>query len=291
MFISAAQVVAHNQQFVRHKGRLRIFAASTATIVVRAGAEAYQVSQVGFGGDGSIMVQWPYLAVQQGIVAAIDLPDSGGSFTFKLHDTGRFTSQLVKFSHHASGAAHFSKTKYTNSEVRRQSFPLNGPIGRIFEQTVLFPEKFKPLTRLKPGRIYLEYNFGTSVPAALQVRGEWRRKKSITEFVDNKRATVGPITTWMHRITRVEEAVAFLSPPLTCPIKDYALCISCGMVRLPTGAASPGVVMLGAFDAHEVPDGTVPERSLLRGALVAMYPSKSDEELVARIGTIDIGSE
>ena len=123
----------HNGQFIRQRGRLKVFSAGDATIAVRSGEYVHQICQIGFSLDGSIRVQWPYLAVGQGILAAVPIPEGGGSVTLELTELGRFTSQLVKFSHHTSGAAHFSKTKYTSNEVRRRTFRLDTTIGRIFE--------------------------------------------------------------------------------------------------------------------------------------------------------------
>ena len=166
----------HNGHFIRQRGRLRVFSAGDATIVVRCRDRAHQICQIGFAPDRSIRVQWPYLPVGQGIVAAVQIPDGGGEVQIELTTSGRFTSQLVKFSHHTSGAAHFNKTKYTNNEVRRQTFRLDTTIGRIFELSAYHPEAFSPLKTLKPGRLYLVFDFGNELPHAVQIKGEWLRQ-------------------------------------------------------------------------------------------------------------------
>jgi hypothetical protein len=233
-------------------------------------------------------VQWPYLPVGQGIVAAVPIRESGGSVEINLTEVGRFTSQLVKFSHHTSGATHFNKTKYTNNEVRRQSFRLDTTIGRIFELSAHHPEAFKPLQRFKPGRLYLVFDLGNQLPRAVQIKGDWTRKQSIVKNSDRKRAMIGPSTSWTHRYTGLEEAVAFYAPPLNCVIKDYLLGITCQPVEPPSGATAPGAVFLGAFDAHERPEGTPPERVSMGGCLIAMYPTSARESTVSRVGTIDL---
>jgi hypothetical protein len=218
----------------------------------------------------------------------VPIPESGGSVTVELTELGRFTSQLVKFSHHTSGAAHFSKTKYTTNEVRRKSFRLDTTIGRIFELSVYHPSAFKELPRLKPGRLYLVIALGNEAPRAVQIRGDWTRKQSIVRNADRKRAHIGPSTTWMHRYTGVEEAVAFYAPPLSCAIKDYLLGITCNPIEPPVGAAEAGAVFLGAFDAHERPDGTPPQSVPMGGCLIAMYPTTAHESTVSRVGSIDL---
>jgi hypothetical protein len=145
--VTDEDIVAHNQRHLRQKGRLKMFSASTATLSIRHADEYRQICQIGFNGDGSIRVAWPYLPVEQGIVAACEIPVGSTSQRIELQHTGKFTSQRVKFSHHTSGQAHFSLTGRTSNEIRRPSFPLTGPIGRIFELTAVFPAGFSPLAR------------------------------------------------------------------------------------------------------------------------------------------------
>src|SRR5206468_693592 len=119
--------------------------------------------------------------------------------TLRLSETGKFTSQLVKCSHHTSGEALFSKTGYVRSEIRRQSFPLTGPSGRIFELHVFFPDQFKRLERLKDQRLYLCF-WHTRCRDAIMILGEWRTKQWILENA-GQGGLVGPETRWMNRRT------------------------------------------------------------------------------------------
>lgn len=279
---------AHNLPFLRQRGRLRVYAGVDATIVIRWDGEYRQICQVGYSRDGSIRFQWPYLRIEQGIVAAVSMPGGlTGSTTINLRESGKFTSQLVKLSHHASGEALFSKTGLVHTEIRRQSFPLTGPIGRIFELHVFHPSGFKRLERLKPRRVYLEFGCGYKAPEAVIIRGEWRRKESIAEHI-MPRGEVGPLTRWMHRITRTIEPVAFFAPPLTNPIQSHTLCIACSPIPLPTGATRPSVVFMGGFENHEVPPERAGEPLLLKDFLVAMFPTASDDEVRKRVGSIDM---
>ena len=279
---------AHNRPFLRQRGRLRLYAGFDATVAVRAGEQYHQVCQVGFSGDGSIRLQWPYLRVGEGIVAAAHVPDGMiGSTTITLHEQGKFTSQLVKLSHHTSGEAAFSQTGKVRTEVRRQSFPLTGPIGRIFELHVFYPDKFKPLERLKRGRIYLGFDFGDAMPNAVIVRGEWRRKESISENTAG-RGDVGPLTQWADRRTRAVEPVAFFAPPLNGPLQTHLLCVTSAVIPLPTGAREPGIILMAGLDYHEVPPERAGEPLVLKDLLIAMYPTHSSEEFRRRVGTIDL---
>jgi hypothetical protein len=191
-------LLEHNRRFLRRKGRLRVYAAADATVGILTRAGYFQLCQIGYARDGSIRVQWPYLAVQQGIVATFELPPEGesSSYTIPMQECGKFTSQLVKYSHHTSGATHFNLTGRTTNEVRRESFPLIGPIGYVFQLEVFYPEGFKTLQRLKPQRLYLVFDCRAVDATAFQVRGEWRRRSSV---IENTVGTGSPLAWFGNR--------------------------------------------------------------------------------------------
>jgi len=282
--VTEADILAHSEQFVRRKGRLKVFVAPTATFLFGVDGEYRQLCQVGYGADGSIRVAWPYVAVKEGIVSEVMMPGDGQPHRIKLQERGRFTSQLVKFSHHVSGRAHFSLTGKVQSDVGRQSFRLDGPIGRVFELTITFPEAFKPLPRLKRDRLYVNFTGKVPFPDALQIRGEWRRKSETVTSAHSRAGSVGPATMRLHKPTGEVAPVAFLSPPLECAVKDHMLLITCHPVELPGGADKPGIIFMGAFDQHEGPAPSVTTARFL----TAMFPTSSTEEVRSAVGTIDL---
>lgn len=280
----------HNCHFLRQKGRFRFYSASNATVLIRWQGEWRQMCLLGFGSDGSVRVQWPYLAVEQGIVAEAEIPPGAGRSTrVHLRERGKFTSQLVKFSHHVSGVAHFSLTGRVKTDVRRRSFPLNGPIGRLFELTVYFPAGFKRLDHPKRNRVYLQFTADDRLAPCLQIRGEWRRKADIVEHTIPSRATVGPQTTWRHRSSGEESPVYFMGPLLECPISTHVLCVTCCPAPVPNGARRPGLVFMGGFDHHETTGASKPME--LRRFLSAMFPTASSESVRRTIGSIDLEPE
>jgi hypothetical protein len=282
-------IEGHNTRFLRQRGRLKLFVAESATIAARLPSGYTQLCQVGYLRDGSIWIECPYLAVAQGIVAELKIPPNERSpTTYDLTSVGRFTGRPVKLSHHWSGLALFSKTAQVRSEIRREAFPLSGPIGRIFEFHVFLPHKFKHLTRLKPKRLYLDFSAGEAVPEALLVRAEWRRKQGILENTDRKGGTVGPRTTWMTKRTGLVEPVAFFGAPLAYRVSDHVLCVSCTAVPLPHNVTEPGFVLMGGYDVHERQEGEDPDAQRIHGCLLAMYPTKATDDVLARIGSIDL---
>src|SRR5262245_12486654 len=131
--LSLDDLVHHNEVFVRQMGKLRLFVSAEATLVILTKVGFYQLAQFGFSRDGSFRIAWPYFHIHEGIVADVTFPaPEAGQMTISLTEKGRFTSQLVKFSHHPGGLALFTQTGRVVSKVRRNSFSLTGPIGRLF---------------------------------------------------------------------------------------------------------------------------------------------------------------
>jgi len=267
-------VVAHNNsRFLRQTGKLRLYLADAATVVAEIAGEFRQICLLGFMTDGSIFVYWPYLHVQDGVLDVIEFPppNRDGSVTLRLGERRQFASQKVKYSHHASGEAHFNLSGRVPTVVKRPAFPLAGPIGRVFELSAFFPQSFKRLGNLKGKRLYLPFQIPDASVSALRVRAEWRRKGDIIRSVQG-RGTVGPLAPYARRSTGERGRMFFFGPPLKCPIRDHVLCVIGEVVALPTGVGEPGVVFMGGYDLHEATPPEDPEKVKIRGALVAIYP-------------------
>lgn len=286
--LTPAALEQHNERFLRQHGRLRVFAAGEATVLLGMGNNWHQLCQMGFARDGSFHIAWPYLPVHDGIVAEVTFPKHGspGPVTLNLTEKGRFTSQLVKFSHHTSGIAQFSLTGGARGDVRRTSFRLNGPLGHLFQIQCQQPTAFKALSRLKSKRLYLAFYAPNLGEADFLLAGDWTRKRAILENTVGP-GNVGPLALHKNRHTGAQGPMFFWSPPLESPLEPHMLAIVGGAVPRPQGAVEPGIVLLGGFDEHEVQPGE-DRQSRVRAGLVAMYPVKSSDELRQRLGSIDI---
>jgi hypothetical protein len=282
-------IETHNLQFLKQKGTFRLFCAAEATVVLKVGEAHYQVCQVGFArSDGSIRVEWPYLRISQGIVGEIHFDRrTPGAKTYNLTELGKFTSQLVKLSHHTSGEVLFSKTRLVSSSIRRQSFSLTNSIGRVFELHVFHPTGYKRLNRLKPNRLYIVHDVPSNEPAVV-LRGEWRAKQELARTLAPHGRLFGPRGVWEHRRFGGMEEVAFLAQPLTYPLRDHVLCMTYALDDLPKNWDDPGMILMGGFNPHYNRDaGSLSEESI-SSALLAMYPTYSSDDIVTRIGSIDL---
>lgn len=286
--ITPLEIASHGDEFLRQRGRLKVFAASEATVIVGTNGIWYQLCQMGFARDGSFHVAWPYLPVHHGIVAEVSFPvgKPAGPVELSLTERGRFTSQLVKFSHHTSGIAQFSLTGGARSDVRRKSFRLDGPLGHLFQIQCQHPKTCKQLSRMKPRRLYLAFYVPDLGDSDFLLYGDWTRKRAILDNVVGA-GNVGPLAPHKNRFTGAEGPVFFWSPPLDSPLEPHVLMLGGGALARPKGAVAPGVVLMGGFDEHEVQPGEDRYNRIVAG-LVAMYPATGAEELRQRLGSIDI---
>lgn len=279
---------------MRQRGLLRAFVGADATVSVSSGGKAFQLATVGFSRDGSIRVHWPYLKIELAMVAAIHLPDEReGPVHIDMKQGGRYTSQLVKFSHHVSGDARFSQTGKVRSDVRRMSFPLNGPIGRIFELFCFLPAGFASLIKLKKSRVYIDFAMPDGLPAGVRIRGEWRARRELRQYTVPK-GPAGPVTHTLHRLSGKVSPIFIVAPPSDAhAVRDHVLVISIEeQPSLPDGIDRSTVIFRGGWDSHDLTFEELVRRGgrglWQKNFLTAVYPVRSDEQAQRLLGSIDL---
>lgn len=258
------------------EGRLRFYRCDKAVILAKTPMGAHKIARITFGKDGSIYVQFPYLDKKDGVIAELPVdPDVEGPVTYRLGDLGTRVATDVKFSHHASGEVRFSKTGHRITAPTRQSFPLDGPIGRVFELSLFDLTGFAEFSTTKKNTAYLGFNFPDGADG-LVLRAQWRRKADIVANIHPPGQMAGPATTAVHRRTGIEEAIYFFGAPLDRPNQDHVLVITSAPVEPAKGADRPSMVFLGGWDPHEQAPGEEPRR--LGNCLAFLYPIDVPEQ-------------
>ena len=194
--------------------------------------------------------------------------------TLQLRRNGVVVEYDVKFAHHASGVVHFSKSGTNDVLPRRHSFPLNGPIGRLFEFHLYWPQGYKPVDRVERRRNFnVSYTFADGHPPALRVRAEWRRKADIVANIDpNESAQViGPAPSIVERSTGTEQRAILLGQPPNSPLQDHVVMLFAEPIPMATGADSATGIFLGGWDFHE---NKAPDTARM---LVFLYPVDRSE--------------
>jgi hypothetical protein len=278
-----------NDGFVVTEDRLRYFGATESTVTVEADGRHVQVCTISFGGDGSVYVAFPYFPSSSGIVSAVELP-SVLSATIKLDlmKGGRVTSHQVKYAHHRSGIAQFSQTGKVRPEVRRYSFPLDGPSGHLFQLQLYHIGQLRAYdsAEARHRRAYLHFRRAEGPTPAVVISAQWLRKIDLLEKAIAVDGAVGPAAPIPDPATNSLPAPYYLvGPPKGTGVGSHLLVLGCATVEMLAGTTGPTMLFLGGWDLHEPhPNGTIPQQ---HGCLAFMYPVSDPETLREKIGSID----
>jgi hypothetical protein len=267
------------------EGQVRLYRAPRAVIVVGSLAARFQILDVIFSKDGSLMVLFPHLDLAPGIVSRATIP-AAPPFTVHLEPQGRVTGHVVKYSHHQSGKAHFSLTAKTTSEVGRMSIPLSAENVLIFRAHVYFPNGFaewKP-DKQATDRVYLPTIFNPNLPTAITIQASWRRKQFLVDRLDRKDGELGPIARVFDKAENRLSQLFLLGQPAGSPYPDHILAIEVVETMPLAEVGSSSLIFIGGLDAPAA--GAKPGDPSKEG-LIAWYPLNNAVEKAARIGTID----
>lgn len=248
------------------EGRLVYLAAASSTVIAATPFGHFKLFKVTFGQDGSIYVPFPYLDTKRGVLSEADPETEPDPKTLNLRRNGIVVEYDVKFSHHTSGWVHFSKTGEHALLPRRHSFPLNGPIGIVFDFHLYWLRGFAaPDLKKAPRDLPLVLRFPKH-PTSIRVWGEWRRKRDILNNTEDPMMSVGPAAMVTRRTDGANMHFLFLGQPKGYPLQEHLLMISAEEIPHAEGADSPGAVFLGGWDDHE------DKRPASPRMLVFMYP-------------------
>lgn len=252
---------------VIQEGPLRYYAAADTTVLAVTPLGKFKLFRIIFGKDGSIYLPFPYLDTKRGQLSEVDPAIEPDPKTINLKRNGVEVTEDVKFSHHTSGIVQFSKTGGQDLLPRRQSFRLDGPIGKVFDLHVYWLHGFDQVKPKKArGTFLLPFQLLDRHPTSLHVWAEWRRKKDITDNLEPGGTWLGPGVSAIARQSGKEVRFLLLGQPSSRPLRDHVLMLSVEEVVHADGADVPTMIFLGGYDHHE---GAAPASQKM---LAFMYP-------------------
>lgn len=275
----------------RCEGNLTYWASRQIVIGVGTSLAPLYACQLIFSkSDGSLFVQFPYFRHSDGVATVVRLqPNGTAPQMISFAQEGKVTSHLVKYAHHPDGRVHFSQDRKVRTEIKRQAkFPLNGPIGKLFQLHAFFPAGgFLALddSTMRKGRPHLIFNFPKEIPQAIRITAEWRRKNDVAAWSRPPATPLGPKARLQSRVTGGRGSAYFIGQPEGYPLQEHIIVIFCDLVEVPTGLDEPTIIFTGGADADEVAksgDAAPPSEYL-----AAMYPIHGHDELERILGTID----
>ena len=206
---------------ILQEGPLRYYAARHTTVLAATPLGQFKLFQIAFGKDGSIYLPFPYLETKRGLLSEVDPSIEPDPKTISLRRNGIDVTTDVKFSHHTSGIVQFSKTGGQDLLPRRQSFRLDGPIGKIFDLHVYWLHGFTQFDPEKAGKTFLlPFQLPDEHRTSLHVWAEWRRKKDIIDNLEPGGTWLGPGVSAITRATGTEVRFLPLGQPEGCGAKN-----------------------------------------------------------------------
>ena len=274
----------HHADFTRCDDELCWYEAERSTVVVGHLRGLFQICQITFNRkNGGIYAQFTYFGGTDGGIAGVHTLEGKREDTVNLGEHGLVASSPVKYSHPPDGAAHFSQDGRVITKIRRQSFPLDGPEGFLFELHMYHPQKFKALFpgEEKKKRLYLPWLFTDRLPSAVTLSAEWRRIEGVRDQIgpDNR----GPLLKLRRWRDGVEFKAMILRQPEGFPLRDHVLVLNVGPAK-EISIDHHGMVFFGGWDDHD--ESKNPASGT--GLLTFLYPAGARDELERLGRTMDL---
>jgi hypothetical protein len=235
--------------------------------------------------DGSVYASFPYLPFNRGRV---------GIFTFPAnYDETRgvvighefpFTTEKVKYSHHPSGAVHFSQTGRVQSEIRKNGVPFGLVSGHIFSVSFQSIGRFEQLDRARKTR--KRHTLIFSSPAGVEETYKFvAHVYSEREMAQRLLGTQGgPFIKTISPNGRLGWGVV-LATKFVSDTGRRLILLTLERAERMRSDIQESVTFLGGFDPLDIALDPAKETK----ALMFFYPDDAcSTELIQKIGTIDL---
>jgi hypothetical protein len=257
-------------------------------VSIECGTRRHKVFQCQFAKrDGSMFINFPYFQHKDGIVSLVAWPGGEGSTVLSLEPGGRVSSHLVKYSHHASGRAHFSQDGKVRTIIKKDAVPLGELEGHLFTLHVHGFDAFETLTDEELNELPsakktgLRFTFSDGVPPSVKFVGMLYRDTSL-----ERRAVDGVVHPSMQFAGPDGKTRTGLicSTALGLPGQERCLLLYCEPLPRLDQTRESSMLFFGGFDsATAMNDANTPVT-----LLAFSYPAENVEDLRQRLGSIDL---
>ena len=249
----------------------------------------HKIFQISFGKDGSLYVNFPYYKHNDGILSICTFPAKNRTAsTIDLIPGGKVTLNQIKYSHHASGLAHFSKAGYLKPVVSKQSITLNQACGHIF--TVQFQgiddfkkvvDDGKPFTRRKRrNNAILKFPIEEKKDEAFKILGYLYSLDELESRLNGK--VEGPVANFEKNGKRYSGFL--IAPPTGNVLENHILLVFIEELPIIDKKNYSTLTFLGGFDPLEIVNDIKKDSKFL----AFIYPSEDYQKLLNDIGSSDL---
>jgi SEC-C motif len=257
-------------------------------VVVEVASKRYKLLQVMFFKDGSLCLNFPYFKHAEGLTSVVTVP---ANITYpanpELNPGGKATTNLVKYSHHPDGRAHFSQDGRVRSTVRKQAAPLTEAVDHIFTIKLQGLSAFEIANVSGSGkqpaskRKVVNLVFHDIVPDAFKIVGRWY---SINHLKGRLRiGSSNPVFLTMSEDGKNRSWGILFANPYLIGNEQYFLMLNFHPIEKFDDHREASMTFLGGFDHPDVINDVGKETTFL----AFTYPVSNIDELATDIGTID----
>lgn len=259
-------------------------------IVVEVASKHYKLLQVMFLKDGSLCLNFPYFKHAEGLTSVVTVP---ANITYpanpELNPGGKATTNLVKYSHHPDGRAHFSQDGRVRSTVRKQAAPLTEAVDHIFTIKLQGLSAFK-IANVEPSsrqpsskRKVVNLVFHDIVPDAFKIVGRWY---STNHLKGRLRIGSGnPVFLTMSEDGKNRSWGILFANPYLIDNEQYFIMLNFHPIEKFDDHREASITFLGGFDRPDVVNDVGKETTFL----AFTYPVSNIDDLARNIGSIDLG--
>jgi virulence-associated protein VapD len=270
--------------------------AQTFTIRAKSDDVVRKVFKLGFtASDGSIWIAFPYYRQSHGVAAVVSYPSQTESLNVNLGEVGRVTSHRVKYTHHRSGLALFSQTGKVFSEIRKPSIPLSTIEGHLCtvhvsgltefaEDDIAQPDDWISATCPTANAHTVTFDIPSRASSAIKFVVHCYNKRRLRPLV--KHGPLGPLV-FLDSASPTPQQGVLLAAPIAEPGAATYLIVKAATVSNFIELGRSCLVFIGGFDPPEIARDPTKPTSML----ALSYPVDKYEDLLASVGTIDLGGE
>jgi hypothetical protein len=214
--------------------------------------------------------------------------------TINLESGGKVSTHGFKYSHHASGEAHFSQSGQIRTEVKNITTPLSLKLGHVF--TIIFGgirsfAQIESRDKKVPSanRTVLNFRFDDASFPPGKVIGWWYPLDAVrvSEFAEGNPWQPKQVTL---RAQDGRLLPGFLTtPPIDWGWSGYGLLLTVDPIRKPSSSLEAFLLFQGGVSVARNETGNI----LSETFIAAMFADRTDDlvRLTDELGTLDLGLE
>jgi len=265
--------------------KLRALSSDCYVIGIERGEVVRKLFQIIPARDGSLYVSFPYSPFDLGRVGILTVTTGSEEEGVIFGDDDPVTAERVKYSHHPSGAVHFSQSGRVKTDIRKSGVPFGRISGHIFTVTVQGIDRYKSIqkgAKTKRGSNVIAFSPPPEPGGAYKFVAHVYSEHELAERLLGRGTGL-----WIRCVNesgRLSWGITLATKFQSEQGRKFILLVFESVDKV-CAQYDEMLLFLGGFDPPEI--SLDPSKDTQ--ALIMLYPEKDcTNELIRRVGTIDL---